>query len=51
MDKLLSGSEYNELPAATRGRIEEIDMDWIMDVLPRNLRVLMGKIGRSARKS
>ncbi|MBU7005068.1 MAG: hypothetical protein HXS50_05835, partial [Theionarchaea archaeon] len=50
-DLMLAGSGYDELPAATRKRIEEIDMDWIMDVLPRNLRVLVEKMGSSTRKS
>jgi epoxyqueuosine reductase len=50
-DLLLSESSCEKLSPATRERIEKIDMGWIMDVVPRNLLVLLEKMGRPPRKS
>ncbi len=45
-DLLLNGKTYEQLPETTRRRIDEADMTWLMDVLPRNLRVQCNNIGK-----
>jgi len=39
---------YEELPPGVRGRIEGVDMEWLMDVLPRNMRILLEKMARKS---
>lgn len=46
-DLLLEGTAYEELPEKTQRRIEGADMKWIMDVLPRNLRIQWRNMGES----
>ena len=39
---------YEGLPRGLRDRIEDVDMEWLMDVLPRNMRILLEKMARKS---
>ena len=40
-DLLLQGTSFDQLPGATAEKLERLDMDAYVDILPRNLNALL----------